>query len=390
MKKETFVIVPKWSEFKDRFSSNDYFVNQAIALSDAGEKITVISIQLVSAKNGKKLWGYELLNHYNEQNVDIFIFDLYVAIPTCIMQVRDLYISYYYYLILRDFFKIGKRNCIIHGHVSHCCAYYCIHAARKLGIPLVITEHYSGYLTGAASHEDLYKLKTCIEKADKFIFVGRNFQKRIHALLDTTRRDTIVIPNMVDPSLFHIKEKKKSEFVFLCAGGLKKNKSIDLVIEAFHKVFSNDEGVRLLIAGDGNERSYLEGIVRNFDEVNRISFLGAYEKDEADEIFNSANVFVLTSKVETFGIVYVEAMMTGLPCIGTKGQGGDDIITDNTGFLVSYGDIKELSEKMVQIRKNYTVYKKSEIRDNAVKMFSNEVVSKQIIEVYNSVGGNSK
>lgn len=70
---------------------------------------------------------------------------------------------------------LGAPN-VIHSHVSHSCAFYCISASKKLGIPLVVTEHYSGLVLGTASEKEYERVSYTINNSDAFIFVGSRFQ----------------------------------------------------------------------------------------------------------------------------------------------------------------------------------------------------------------------
>lgn len=101
-------------------------------------------------------------------------------------------------------------------------------------------------------------------------------------------------------------------------------------------------------------------------------------------------MFALTSKVETFGIVYIEAMQQGLPCIGTKGQGAEDIITPENGLLVEYGDVDALGNAMKRIRSNYKLYNRCVIADTCKMEFSSSGISDRIGMVYDRAvrGGN--
>lgn len=78
-------------------------------------------------------------------------------------------------------------------------------------------------------------------------------------------------------------------------------------------------------------------------------------------------------------------MQACLPCIGTKGQGGEDIITKESGILVDYEDIAALSDAMKAIRNNTATYKKQVIRDICRRNFSEESVCMQIEQIYRKV-----
>ncbi len=390
-----YVFIPIWGFSNGKFDTNNFFINQALALQKAGQDPVVICLRLLSFKHLKSFNLCPLESYYHIGDMPVYVYNLYVPIPVFFNSIRDRYISFFYHLTLKKHKKIDEQRLkthspIIHAHVSHECAYYCLNAAKKENIPLITTEHYSGLLTGVASKNDYKRAKATIEQSNKFIFVGKNFRKRICHMLDI-QKEVFVIPNMIDNQRFHINlSNKKKCFRFLTAGTLKKNKSMDLVIRAFHNEFKKDEDVELLIAGEGIDRTRLENLVSEFNEGHRITFFGEYTKEDACQIFSEADAFVLTSQFETFGIVYVEAMFCGLPCIGTKGQGADDIITDNNGFLVDYGDLQQLQTAMRHLYANIHTYDKETIRNEAVKRFSEETISKQLLEIYHQEtnGGN--
>lgn len=156
-----------------------------------------------------------------------------------------------------------------------------------------------------------------------------------------------------------------------------------MIIMAFHEAFSHDEPVVLEIAGDGPERTSLENLVTTLGEEMRINFTGSYSRNTAPKIFRSADVFVLTSMVEPFGIVYIEAMLEGIPCIGTKGQGGEDIINDQSGNLVEWGNIHKLAERMVDAY--HCKWNHNEISRQCIDRFSQGTICRKIEEVYEEV-----
>lgn len=388
--KRLYVIIPQWGLRDKKFDSNNFFLNQTLALKKNGYDPLVISIRPITIKSGEGILGYKIHNHYFANTVEIVIYDLYVPVPMILNTLREAYISHFYCEIIKKHLVIDKnenkmRPVLMHAHVSHECAYYCIHAAKKEKIPLVVTEHYSGLLTGTATVQDYIRVKKTIEGSSSFIFVGHNFQKSICKKLNISKK-TYVIPNMVDESLFRIINRQENkDFTFLSAGTLKKNKSFDLVIRAFHNEFNVEEKVKLVLAGEGIERKFLEKLTYNLGETKRVIFLGEYQKSNVGEIFGNANAFVLTSKVETFGIVYVEAMLSGLPCIGTKGQGGDDIINDFNGYLCQYGNLEELSIAMRRIYENYNLYDREKIRNNAISAFSERNVVQELERIYQNL-----
>lgn len=383
-------VFPPWYPKNELDRESSYFREQVEALSERGHEVTVINIKAISVSRiGKQKMITK--NVWQDGNVKTINYEVIIPIVGKLNKLQDKYISDIYYKIIKnqiddDIANGLKAPDIMHAHFSHCCAYYCLKAKEKLNIPLVVTEHYSGLLLGTATENDYERVKKTIEQSDAFIFVGTNLQKKVCDKLDV-KKNTYFIPNLVDTGNFYINENKQNEdeFHFLSACGLKKNKSIDLVIRAFHNTFSKEEKVNLLIAGDGVEREKLENLVKEFDETDRIKFFGRYSKEQSKEIFADADAFVLTSEVETFGIVYIEALSSGVPCIATKGQGAEDIIDDSNGIKVEYGNLDELSNAMRYIYENHDKYDKKKLREDCINRFSKDTICKQIEEVYQKV-----
>lgn len=199
-------------------------------------------------------------------------------------------------------------------------------------------------------------------------------------------KKTHVVFNMVDTDAYSIVDNPEDRpFTFLTACHLTENKSVDIVIKAFNKAFDKNNSVRLMIAGDGVARSSLESLVDELNETERINFFGRYTKEQAKDIFASSDTFVLTSKVETFGIVYLEALSSGIPCIATKGQGAEDIITDSNGFKVEYGDVNELADRMKYLFENRNTYNRASLRNDCIERFGKTSICSQIEDIYETV-----
>jgi len=381
-------IIPAWYPQNDTDITASFFREQAHALADRGHDVTVIHIEPISftrlfrqPKHDVKLW--------QDGNVRTIFHKVIIPLPAKLKSLQEKYISKLFCRIIKgqieDDVKAGfGAPDVLHAHVAHSCAYYCLYAKEHLKLPLVVTEHYSGLLLGTASDREYERVRQAIERSDVFIFVGSNFQKTLCDKL-RIKKSTYVVPNMVDVSGFEIKNKQNDAFTFLSAGSLKSNKSFDLVIKAFHQAFNKKEPVKLIVAGDGDEYASLCELIHDLGEENRIFMFGRYSRGQGRDLFSGADAFVLTSRVETFGIVYIEALASGIPCIGTKGQGADDIIDESNGFLVEYGNVNELAQQMRKIFSDYSKYDPQAIRQKCTEKFSVDSVCKQIEKVYQNL-----
>lgn len=384
-------IIPAWYPHNEQDITAIFFRQQAQALARRGHDVTVLHIEPISITNAFRSHWHDR-RVWQDGRVRTIFYKVIVPIPGKFANIQEKYISGLYYKIIKQQILDDQENGqeapeVLHAHVSHSCAYYCLKAADKLKLPLVVTEHYSGLLLGTATEREYRRVKDTIEKSDSFIFVGSNFQKTICEKLRIEKK-TYVIPNLAESCLFEEvprKDNKHEVFTFLVACHLTKNKSVDNVIKAFHQAFSGDENLRLVIAGDGEEFDSLRALTVELEEESRVHFRGRYLREESKELYSSANAFVLTSKVETFGIVYIESMSCGLPCIGTKGQGADDIIDETNGLLVSYGDLEELSVAMRTLYENSAKYNPQVIRESCKRRFSEDTVCQMIEENYRNI-----
>ena len=114
-------------------------------------------------------------------------------------------------------------------------------------------------------------------------------------------------------------------------------------------------------------------------------FLGLLDRDKVRETMWKANAFVLPSYFETFGVVLIEAMATGLPVISTKCGGPEDFITSDVGYLVSPGDIEGLAKAMINLLDNYSSFDSIEISKIIRNKFSYEAVASSLSNIYNKI-----
>lgn len=121
-------------------------------------------------------------------------------------------------------------------------------------------------------------------------------------------------------------------------------KGIDTLLCALRKVKDRGSLITLDIVGDGDDRARLQGLAKSFHLDDSVHFAGRVSDSELEPILAQANVFALPSKKEGFGIVFVEAMSHGLPCIGANHGGIPEVIDPGVnGYLVEYGDASQLA-----------------------------------------------
>ncbi len=121
-------------------------------------------------------------------------------------------------------------------------------------------------------------------------------------------------------------------------------KGIETVLRTIHRGRALGLKFTLDLIGDGDDRPRLQELARSLDIESAVCFRGSVPDNEIEASLQGAQVFVMPSKKEGFGIVYLEAMAAGLPCIGANHGGTPEVIEHGvSGFLIEYDDVDQLA-----------------------------------------------
>ena len=144
----------------------------------------------------------------------------------------------------------------------------------------------------------------------------------------------------------------RADAVYLVTvGRLVRRKNLGSLLTALHRLGLPD--VRLLVIGEGPERANLEAQARELGIAERVQFRGFVAEETKYQLLAAADLFVLPSLHEAFGLVYLEAMHCGLPVVATVPGGHEDFLSDGrTGFLVPRDDAGALLRAMERLAGN--------------------------------------
>jgi glycosyltransferase involved in cell wall biosynthesis len=227
--------------------------------------------------------------------------------------------------------------------------------------------------------------KMIINKSDKNFCVSSSLKLEI--VKWGIRPEKInVIPNGININRLNSQpiERKKT---ILFVGSLTKNKNVDLLIRSFSKVVLDYPDFELIVVGDGDELGNLKEIARHLNLELKVSFLGSLSPEEVIKHMYEAYLFVLPSVNEGFGVVLIEAMATGLPCIGTRSGGITDIITDSVGALFEPYNEQQLSQILINLIADKVLYTKfsSNSRKYIEENFQWQHIIKRYINEYRDI-----
>ena len=372
------MFIPSWYSNKRNPVHGSFFKEQAKALQKEGIKITVAYNEIwpltllgkVKEKIGININMEEGLKTYRYKN-----FNFLPKNPKMFSVFNKRMDKLYKEIIKRE----GKID-IIHCQSSFWAGISAEYISQKYNISLIITEHSS--IKKAYYLKESYKpyILDSYKKADKLIAVGNGLKKELVNL--TNRDDILVIPNLIPINNFSIKENNdKEEFTFFSLAFLEGEKGMDTLIKAFNKGFKNTK-TKLIIGGEGSQKEELIKLTETLGITNKVEFLGSLTREAVSYNMRECDAFVLASRYETFGVVYIEALASGKPVIGTYNGGAEDIITKENGILVNIDNVEELSKGMIEVSENIKKYNPIKIRENCIARYSEKQITRKIIEIY--------
>ena len=375
------MFIPSWYSNVRNKVHGSFFKEQALELQKAGVKVTVAYNEVWPLTMLGKIHEEKGLKYNVEDGLKTYRYKNYNYIPKnpLMFKVFNKRMEKLYKEIVK---KEGAID-IIHAQSSLWGGISAAYIAEKYNIPLVITEHSSVERGPYVKKSYIPFICNSYKKAQKVITVGNGLKNEIESL--SGRQDIEVIGNLVDLSKFTIKKRIKNEkFIFFSLAFLEGEKGFDTLIKSFAKKFKDKEAV-LYIGGDGSQRSWLQALTVENGVKDQIIFLGALSRDDVSKWMNKCDCFVLPSRYETFGVVYIEALASGRPVIGALNGGAEDIINNLNGYLIPIDDIDILAEKMIEVYDNIESYDEEEIRIDCLKRFSPKVIVNKIISVYKEV-----
>jgi N-acetyl-alpha-D-glucosaminyl L-malate synthase BshA len=230
-------------------------------------------------------------------------------------------------------------------------------ASNGIHIPVVTTLH--GTDITLVGKDRTYKpvVTFSINQSDGVTAVSQDLKNDTCKFFEI-KKDIKVIPNFIDLNRFQHKAQNhfkiaiapNEEKIIVHTSNFRKVKRVPDVVKIFAKIVEKIPA-KLLLAGDGPERSEVEQLVRELNLKDSVRFLG--KLDAVEEILSVSDLFLLPSETESFGLAALEAMACKLPVISSNAGGIPELNIDGvTGFLNEVGDIDGMAANAIHILEN--------------------------------------
>ncbi len=278
----------------------------------------------------------------------------------------------------------NQRPDIIHHHVIFPEGWQALLLSRKLGVPVVVTEHWTLYNRVQPGHLPLSHqilLRALAKRTTVLCPVTGQLGKSIQA--HGWRGQERVIPNVVDTSLFQVGIKPSDRVQFLHVSSLDDNqKNITGILRVWKKISERNIPVHLNIGGDGPWKLYQEKAIQMGIPAQSIHFFGEQTWSGIAELMRHSHILLLFSNYENLPCVIVEALASGMRIISTDVGGIREHISVSRGTLIKAGDEDALESAIISESETAHVADREQLRLYAETHFSIPSVSKAFSEVY--------
>lgn len=245
----------------------------------------------------------------------------------------------------------------VHYAIPHASAAYMarqILLQRNINIPVITTLH--GTDITLVGKDPTYEpvVTYSINQSCGVTAVSESLKKDTFAHFNINNKIE-VIPNFIDFTRFkktnkdHFKKAiaPNSEKIIVHTSNFRKVKRVEDVIQVFCKIAAQMPA-KLLMIGDGPERHNAEMLARNSCATNDVRFLG--KQEAVEELLAIADIFLLTSASESFGLAALEAMACEVPVISSNAGGIPEVNIDgDTGYLLNVGDVDGMAAKAISL-----------------------------------------
>jgi N-acetyl-alpha-D-glucosaminyl L-malate synthase BshA len=279
----------------------------------------------------------------------------------------------------------------VHYAIPHATSAYL--AKEMLGsnkdLKIITTLHGTDITLVGLEPSFLPLVKFSIDKSDGVTAVSR-FLKEKTITNYSSESEIKVIPNFVDSDLFtptSSPEFRKNiapagEKILVHTSNFRVVKRVADTIRIFEKVQKQIPS-KLVLVGDGPDRSECERLCRQLELYDKVRFLG--KQDGLVEILASSDLFLIPSQSESFGLAALEAMSCGLPVISSSVGGLPELVKHNeTGYIAEIGDVSRMAKYSIELLSNEKKYKlfSESARQRAVDKFDKNKVIPLYEEYY--------
>lgn len=415
IKKVTILMLPSWYPTKDNPFNGCFFREQALAISKNFNfvvirhtyKRTVAGAYAVLSLFGltkPKLTFVQDDNGIKEYNLKMYVpqlivWDMFIdrfrqvilhkKLPSGVGKTEDKGIRKARIKSIKYLKEHSKLPCFdcVYSLTSQDMAAIGNDFAKVYKVPHVTAEHapfpWPGHVLTDSAVE-------AIESADAFLAISKDKIRQV--CLQNVHVNPIWVGNLCDETKFSLSSELHDipTFLIVAANSFYKNYPLFVkAMEELKKIATKD--FKIVMAGYNSNKGYsrnakeLEDIVHNSIINENTTMIEAVSREDMPKLYNSCDVFVMTSIQEGLPVSALEASMSGLPVISTRCGGVEDYVDDSMGRIFAITDYKGIANACNDYLNGIIKFDKQTIRNRAISLYGNEVFVSRMTEVFYKV-----
>ena len=234
--------------------------------------------------------------------------------------------------------------------------------------------------------DGLRTLETEIAQVDSLTYSSKFLRKQLHSLLDTDNRTELILPPEVPIGAFppRVRKTPHNPLRLLSVGRLAWAKGYPFALAAIRRLLVDGFDIEYRVVGEGRERGEIEFSIRNLNLSQHVHLEGGLSNERVAELMSWADIFVLPSVKEEFGVVLIEAQASGLPIVASRVGGVPEAICESeTALLVRSHSPEELASAIKNLATHHDLFHRlSEKGPAFAKRFSSEKIGEQLVALY--------
>jgi glycosyltransferase involved in cell wall biosynthesis len=248
----------------------------------------------------------------------------------------------------------GIKPHIIHSHHPHLLGDLAARYAEDLNLPLVFTvharfdefvRHQMPLFADLASHVARNVVQDHLDHCSQIIVPTPSIQRLVYEDYKVDVPVTI-LPTPIDltrfsdlgPERIRRRYHLEGQQVLLYVGRMSREKGLEFLIDSFARVAERNPKTVLMLVGRGPHVKAVQELVQSLRIQDRVIFTGAVPHEQVPRFMAAADLFVFPSRLETQGLVLIEAMATGTPVVALHATGSDDVLADTGAGMLAPPD----------------------------------------------------
>ena len=284
----------------------------------------------------------------------------------------------------RRYEAINGKPDVLHAQVTVPAGYAACVLAKKIGVPVVVTEHcsyFERFMTGAEGKYAKYVL----DNAARISCVGKYMQDIYAQKYDIHAE---LLPNIVNCSAYSAPKQKANDgkLHFVTVSALRDGKRIEFAAEALRQLKESGAigAFDYTVVGDGYYADHYKAAVSEMGMDDCVHFVGRKTTQEIAQILAGSDALLVPSDVETFCIPAIEALSAGVPVVSTRCGGPEGYLNADCSELCDVDDPQSMADAILRLVNRLDDLDENRIRDTA-KQFDAASVAEKAKSIYQAV-----